>query len=45
MKILMMSVRDDEKEAITEWEKRNNIEVKTVDWELRLDKVEKISWL
>lgn len=42
MKILMMSVRDDEKEAITEWEKRNNIEVKTVDWELRLDKVEKL---
>lgn len=42
MKILMMSVRDDEKEAISEWEKRNNIEVKTVDWELRLDKVEKL---
>ncbi|KRM92929.1 D-2-hydroxyacid dehydrogenase [Liquorilactobacillus cacaonum] len=42
MKILMMSVRDDEKEAITEWEKRNNIEVKTVDWELRLDKVEEL---
>ncbi|MDN2453912.1 D-2-hydroxyacid dehydrogenase [Lactobacillus sp. UCMA15818] len=42
MKILMMSVRDDEEAAIKSWSERNNIKVDTVDWELHPDRVSEL---
>ncbi|MDN7146033.1 D-2-hydroxyacid dehydrogenase [Liquorilactobacillus mali] len=42
MKILMTSVRDDEKAAIEGWAKRNNIQIDTVDWELHPDHVSEL---
>ncbi|WP_057736687.1 D-2-hydroxyacid dehydrogenase [Liquorilactobacillus uvarum] len=42
MKILMLSVRDDEQKAIKEWSQRNNIQVDTVEWDLHENTAVKI---
>ncbi|KRM00071.1 D-2-hydroxyacid dehydrogenase [Liquorilactobacillus satsumensis] len=42
-KILMLSVRDDEKAAIKAWEKRNQIAVTTVPWELHPETASKVA--
>lgn len=40
MKIIMFSVREDEKEAVKEWEERNNISVTTVREDLSVENID-----